>query len=97
MKKNIEKIRGYAKNVPSRAKKMQVEVRKNSSTAILGAFALVIALVWRDVIRDAVDEIVLRLGIAGTGYVYTIVSALLVTIICVGGIMFFSRWGEEKK
>lgn len=96
MRKKLEKIKGYAIKVPSKAKEMQKEVRRKSSTAILGAFALIIALVWRDVIRDAVDEIVRRTGIEGTGYMYTIISALLVTVICVTGIMFFSRWAEKK-
>ena len=65
-------------------------------TAVLAAFAFIIALVWRDAIQGVVNEIVARMGLNGTGYIYTIIIASIVTLICVLGIMFFSRWGEKK-
>jgi len=77
-------------------KKIEKEVRKNIATAVLAAFAFIIALVWRDAIQGVVNEIVARMGLNGTGYIYTIIIASIVTLICVLGIMFFSRWGEKK-
>ncbi|MAG08193.1 hypothetical protein CMO89_01865 [Candidatus Woesearchaeota archaeon] len=83
-------------SVRSSAVKLKSEIRKNVLTAVLAAFGFVIALVWRDAIRAGVDEIIKRYGIEGTGYVYQIISAVIITIVCVLGILFFSRMkGEE--
>ena len=76
--------------------KVQHEIRKNIATAILAAFAFIIALVWRDAIQSGVNKLTEYLKISSTGYVYNIITALVVTIICVLGIMFFSKWGEKK-
>ncbi|MDP7140809.1 MAG: DUF5654 family protein [Candidatus Woesearchaeota archaeon] len=82
--------------VRSSAVNLKSEIKKNVLTAVLAAFGFVIALVWRDAIRAGVDEIIQRSGMEGTGYIYQIVSAVIVTIICVIGILFFSRIkGEE--
>ena len=77
-------------------KKVQHEIRKNIATAILAAFAFIIALVWRDAIQDGVNKIIEELGITGKGYIYKTITAAIITVICVLGIMFFSRWGEKK-
>ena len=95
-KEEVHRLINYATKVPSKAKEVKKEIRNKTTTAILAAFAFIIALVWRDVIKEAVDAIVKKAGIEGTGYIYTITSALLVTVICVVGIMFFSRWSEKE-
>lgn len=95
-KKDPQKIKGHARKIPSIAKAFQKEVRKNIATAVLSAFAFIVALVWRDAIKDIVDKIVNKFGITGTGYIYTIISALIITSICAAGIMFVSRWSEKK-
>ena len=96
-KEDVHKLINYATKIPSKAMEVKQEVKKNVTTAILAAFAFIIALVWGDVIKGAVDEVVRIANIAGTGYIYTMISAFFVTIVCVIGIMFFSRWGEKKE
>ena len=77
-------------------KKVKSEIKKNVMTAVLAAFGFIIALVWRDAIREIVDEVIKRVGIEGTGYFFTIITAVLVTIVCVVGILFFSKLkGQE--
>lgn len=84
------------KKVKETALKLQSEIKKNTLTAILAAFGFVIALVWRDAIQAGINEAVDKVGIKGTGYIYQITIAIIITIICVFGIMFFSRLkGEE--
>ncbi|MBU0628617.1 MAG: hypothetical protein KKC75_05475 [Nanoarchaeota archaeon] len=96
-KEDIHKLINYATKVPSKAAEFKKEVRKNITTAILAAFAFVIALVWRDAIQAGVNELVNRLGITGTGYAYQITTALIVTLVCIIGILVFSRLkGEEN-
>ena len=96
-KEDIHKLINYATKVPSQARAVKDQFKKNMTKAILAAFAFVIALVWRDVIRDTVSEISKRAGIEGTGYIYTLISAFFVTFICVVGILMVSKMKEEKK
>lgn len=87
------------KKVKEAASKFKSEVKKNILTAILAAFGFIIALVWRDAIQAGVNEITSRVGMEGTGYVYQTTMAALITIICVIGILFFSKLkgGEDVK
>jgi hypothetical protein len=95
-KDDLHRLIRYATVVPSKAKEVSDKIKNKAAGAILAAFAFVIALVWRDVIKEGVNEIINRLGIEGSGYIYTVISASLVTTVCVIGIIFFSKWGEKK-
>ena len=94
-KDDLHKLVKYATKVPSKAAEIKHKVRERTAAAVTAAFAFVIALIWRDLIRASVDEIMKKMGIEGTGYVFMAISALFVTAICVIGIMFFSKWGEK--
>lgn len=93
--KQLDRLIRYATLVPKKAVEFKKEVRKNILKAILAALAFVIALVWRDAIKDFVNELIKKAGIEGTGYIYSILTAVIVTIICVIGIMIFSK--KESK
>jgi len=76
------------------------DIKINVATAIAAAFGFVIALLWRDVIIgilkfygywkdggfDTQDAM-----IAG------VILVLIITIMCVIGIMFISKWGGIEK
>jgi hypothetical protein len=62
----------------------------------MGAFALVIALVWNETIKEGVNKLMDSLGIQPETYLFKIVAAIIVTVICVIGILLFSRWAEKK-
>lgn len=96
MKKIKKNIGTRISTVSQAYTKVQREIRKSTATAVLAAFAFVIALVWRDAIQDGINALVGKLGISGTGYIYRITATLLVTVICVLGIVFFSRWSEKS-
>jgi hypothetical protein len=76
------------------------EVKLNIATAIAAAFGFVIALLWRDIIIG-----LLKLGGLWqdggfndvNGAVIAIVVAIVITIVCVFGIMYISKWGGIKK
>jgi len=78
------------------SKKFHSEFRGNIAKAILAAFGFLIALVWRDVIRDGVEKLIEILKLNGDGYTFQIITALVTTIICVVGIIYFSRWSEKQ-
>jgi len=83
------------KKVKETAKEVNKQIRKHIITAITAAFAFMIALFWRDAIQQGVREILNKVGANGDSYIYKIIAALFVTIICVIGIVFVSRF--EKK
>ena len=76
--------------------KFQKEIRKHTTTAIAAAFALTLALTWNSTIRSVVDSFVKRLQISETAYFYEIIIALIVTVICIIGIMTASRYSIKK-
>jgi len=76
------------------------EIKINVATAIAAAFGFVIALLWRDIIIGLLkmtpfwqDE-----GFADpAGAVIAIVLVLVVTIVCVIGIVYITKWGGMGK
>ncbi|MEK6833347.1 MAG: DUF5654 family protein [Nanoarchaeota archaeon] len=90
----LEKIKAEA--IHEKAKKgvktFKKEFKREMNTAILAAFGFLIALVWKDVITASVDNLSEKAHFGGA-----IVSALVVTVICVLGIMLFSRILKEKE
>jgi hypothetical protein len=81
-------------NVVSKAATLSSEFKKQTSTAIMAAFGLIIALSWKDVITDAVNKVNFfnNYGL--------LASAIVLTLISVLGILLVSNWakfGEEKK
>ena len=76
------------------------EVKINIATAIAAAFGFVIALLWRDIIIG-----LLKLGGLWqdggfndyTGAIISIVVAIVITVVCVFGIMYISKWGGIGK
>jgi uncharacterized membrane protein len=69
------------------ARKFNREVKKALYTAFLAAFGFLIALVWRDVIQSWVEKISATSPVQGM-----LVSALIVTIICVIGILVVTKF-----
>lgn len=88
-KKKAEHIKERTKKG---VKEFKREFKKEMNTAVMAAFGFLIALVWKDVITEFVDKISEKSPFQGTLF-----SALGVTVICVLGIMFFSRILKNKE
>jgi len=76
---------------------LKSEFRKQTSTAIMAAFGLIIALAWKDVITSLVG--MLKIGGTGTGALSLTITASILTLISVLGILLVSKWakaGEGK-
>ena len=82
------------------AKVSMADIRKTIALSIAGAFGFIIALLWKDVIIG----IMKLAGIwaeggyeswkaAGIG----IITVVIITIICVVGIVYISKWGGVEK
>lgn len=74
------------------AKKLKGEVNNAMNTAIIAAFGFLMALVWRDVITEFVDRISSTSPVQGKLF-----SALIVTLICVIGILIVSRVFKKQE
>ena len=76
------------------------EIKLNIATAIAAAIGFIIALLWRDVIIGILkfyelwqeggfnDEMGIAVGV---------VVVVVITILCVIGIMYISKWGGIAK
>ncbi len=81
-----EKAKAQAQRAKEKAKRFNREVKKALYTAFLAAFGFLIALVWRDVIQSWIEKISATSPLQGQ-----LVSALIVTIICVAGILIVTK------
>ena len=73
----------------SKAAALNQEFKKQTSTAIMAAFGLIIALSWKDVITDFVDKL---------GFVKSyglLATAVVLTIISIFGILLISKWAKS--
>jgi len=80
----IQKIKKHAST-------LGIEFKKQTSTAIMAAFGLIIALAWKDVITDAINRIsfVKNYGL--------LISAVILTIVSVFGILLVSKWSNPNR
>lgn len=96
IKERLEQERLKAERIKEKAridaKTFKAKFKKELNTAILAAFGLLIALVWKDVITNFVNSISEKSPFHGA-----LISAIGVTVICVLGIMLSSRLLEEKE
>ena len=74
------------------AKRFTRELKKAVNTAMMAAFGFLTALVWKDVITNYVESISKTSPIQGQLF-----TALLVTIICVIGILITARLTRIKE
>ena len=92
MKKLKEHARRHASKTKHRAKRFRQEFNKALNTALLAAFGFLIALIWRDVIQEWVNKIAESSPVQGK-----LISALIVTFICVVGIIVVTKLFKVNK
>ncbi len=94
------KLRGHADRYTRRAtaatRGLTKDARKHAATAIAAAFAFLIALTWRDAISEGVNKLISLLELTESAYLYKIVVAVVVTLICVIGVVLTSRLLRSK-
>jgi hypothetical protein len=74
------------------AGKLKEEMKKSTNTAIIAAFSFLIALAWKDLITEYVNKISAASPIQGV-----LISTLLITLICVIGILIITRFLSPKE
>jgi hypothetical protein len=79
-----------------RIKAFYKEFRKHTVVAILAAFAFLIALAWRDFFSEFINYLIENSKLSGEAYIFQLVSAILITIIAVLGIMVISKINVDE-
>jgi cytochrome c oxidase subunit IV len=75
------------------------EVKSTIGIAIAGAFGFIIALIWRDIIIGLMNMAGLSVSSFedATSAAIAIVVAIIITLICVLGILYITKWGGVEK
>jgi uncharacterized membrane protein (DUF106 family) len=93
----MKKSKYTIENLRSDLYSIKEEIRNDISGPVVASFGFIIALVWRDAIKGALDEYLLRAGLLENAYIYQIISAIIVTIIFITIIIIFTKWGRKRK
>lgn len=91
MKNKVSKIKKLKIKTKRTTKKFKQELKKSIITALVAAFGFLIALSWKDVVYDIVPKISEASPIKNQ-----VVSALIITTICVIGILVLSNFNHEN-
>ena len=75
------------------------EVKISISTAIAAAFGFIIALIWKEIIVGlfALAGLTINDIADGMGAIIAIISGIIITLVCVLGILYISKWGGIVK
>jgi hypothetical protein len=76
----------------------KTEIRKTIATSLGTAFGIVIGMIWTQVVLAAfaAGGIPLTAGGTWTQWGYFVVTASVVTLICVVAIIMLGRWGGKQ-
>lgn len=73
------------------------EIRTDIVGPIVASFGFIIALVWRDAIKGALDVYLARAGLTEKAYLYNFVSAIIVTFFVILLMLFILKLGKKRK
>lgn len=76
------------------------EIRKTIATSMGTAFGIVIGMVWTQAVLGifAAAGVQLTVGTPSwTGVASFIITAIIVTVVCVVAIVYLGKWGGKEK
>ncbi len=75
------------------------DVKINIATAIAAAFGFIIALIWKEIIVGIFAYFNLKIDdlTTPTGIAIAVVTGIIITVLCVLGILYISKWGGVEK
>lgn len=76
---------------------MKNETKKHVVKAIVAAFGFIIALVWRDTIKESINTFVTNFSINGPPALITSYIAIVTTIIAAIGIVLITKGSSKTK
>ena len=100
LKKELEEKKKEVKSAHKlvlAAQKFESESKKQVVTALVAAFAFLIALVWKEVITKYTNDIVAFFAFPGPASLALLYTAILTTLIAVTGIILVNLWGKKEE
>jgi hypothetical protein len=75
------------------------EVKSTIATAVAAAFGFIIALIWRDIIVGLFNWGGLKIDTitSASGAITATITGVVITVVCIFGILYISKWGGVKK
>jgi len=83
----------------SEKKVTMAEIRRTVATSLGTAFGIVIGMIWTNVVLGAFATAGIPLTTTGGTWfqwMYFVIVAIMVTVVCVIAIVFIGRWGGKK-
>jgi hypothetical protein len=77
----------------------RTEIRKTTATSLGTAFGIVIGMIWTQVVLSAFATGGIALTTGGgtwTQWSYFVITAVIVTLLCVIAIIMIGRWGGKQ-
>jgi uncharacterized membrane protein len=95
--KEIKRKHELLNYLAKRIETIDNEIKSDVTPAIIASFGFIIALIWRDAIKGALDHFLLKAGLTEKAYLYNFVSAIIVTIVVMTIMIFASNYSKRKK
>lgn len=86
-----EKFKRQKTKAKKTIKKFRIELKRSMVTAIIAALGFLIALSWRDVLVEWVTKFS-----ETSPFRNKFLSASIITVIAVVGILVISKWNEKR-
>ena len=76
---------------------LQQEIKNDVVGPVVASFGFIIALIWRDAIKGAIDHYLSQMGLADKAYMYNFISAIIVTIVVIIIMVIVTKFGNANK
>ncbi|MEX2016893.1 MAG: DUF5654 family protein [Candidatus Pacearchaeota archaeon] len=101
LKQEIKEQKQEVKKTEQKLKKvvntLRLETKKQIVIALLAGFGFLMALVWRDLLQEIANWIVVNSHVAGPAMLIKTYVAIITTIIAVIGIIIITKWNKEPQ
>jgi len=95
-KKEVEKQVKKEIRILKKTQKLGSEFKKHTSTALITALGLVIALTWKDFILAAITHFTKVENIEKYPYIADLYTVIVVTIFGAIGLIIVSKWAQNS-
>ena len=90
----LDKTKNHAKE---KTLYLHSKFKEHSSTAIIAALSFVIALAWKDLVIEVVNEFLKPSILVQYPYLSELITAITVTIFAIVAITFVSKWANKPE
>jgi len=93
-KQTIKDVKKAVISVKETSQKIKKQTKKTIGASLAAAFGLTAALIWRDAVDEVIKKVTEILSLREETYILKLITALIITTVCVIFIVYFSKWSE---